>query len=103
MNWTQEGFDISTKPGRALKFFKEATTWDDAKKKCGNLIRPGFLITVDDEDVNAWVMDKKVVTWIGLNDKVLDYDCLSCSIQILLTMFFMNSSFNYKVLLVAVW
>jgi len=69
VNWTQKGFDISTKPGRALKFFKEATTWDDAKKKCGNLIRPGFLITVDDEDVNAWVMDKKVVTWIGLNDK----------------------------------
>jgi len=68
-SWEDEGFDTTTAKGRALKFFKKATTWDDAKKKCGNLIKRGFLITVESEVVNKWLMDQKVETWIGLNDK----------------------------------
>jgi len=67
--WSEDGFDTTTAKGRALKFFHTTTTWDDAKKKCRNLIKPGFLITVENEAVNNWVMDNKVETWIGLNDK----------------------------------
>jgi len=70
-SWEDKGFDTKTAKGRALKFFPTTTTWDDAQKKCRNLIKakPGYLITVESEDVKKWVMDKKVKTWIGLNDK----------------------------------
>jgi len=71
-SWEDEGFDTTTAKGRALKFFHTTTTWDDAKAKCGNLIKPGYLITVNNEAVNNWVMGKSVKTWIGLNDKAAE-------------------------------
>ena len=66
-----DGFDVETAPGRAIKYFKDELTRDEAADYCqNNLPRPGYLLTVDNAEINDWVVDKTKIMWIGLNDKV---------------------------------
>lgn len=69
-SWEDGGYDITTAPGRALKFFSTQKTFDGAEASCEtDLVRRGNLITVTDKAVSDWVIAKTVNTWIGLQDK----------------------------------
>jgi len=69
-NFDVDGFDVETAPGRAIKYFKDKLTRDEAADYCKkNLPRPGYLLTVDNAEINDWVVNKKKKMWIGLNDK----------------------------------
>ena len=61
------GFDLTTAPGRALKYFGTELTFDAAEAACqNNMPLPGHLITVDNVAVSNWVMNKLNKMWIGL-------------------------------------
>ena len=63
-----QGFDVATIPGRAVKYFATKKDWDTAKSVCHAL--GGYLLTVDSSTVTNWVKQISGVFWIGLNDKV---------------------------------
>ena len=62
------GFDVTSIPGRAVKYFSTEKDWDSAKSACHDL--GGYLLTVDSDSVTNWATQKDDVFWIGLNDKV---------------------------------
>merc|ERR1712180_199798 len=64
------GFDVTSIPGRAVKYFSTKKNWDSAKSACHAL--GGYLLTDDSASVNNWVKEKSGVSWIGLNDKAKD-------------------------------
>ena len=63
-----KGFDVTSIPGRAVKYFSTKKNWDTAKSACHDL--GGYLLTVDSDSVTKWVKKTSDVFWIGLNDKV---------------------------------
>jgi len=68
--WKYGDFDVTTAPGRALKYFGEQLNHDDAAEYCATkLPRTGYLITVNNAEVNNWVVEKSDRMWIGLNDE----------------------------------
>jgi len=68
--WKYDDFDVETAPGRAIKYFDIVKTRDEAADYCENdLPLRGNLITVDNAEINDWVVSKTERTWIGLNDK----------------------------------
>ena len=64
---TLSGFDTTSVPGRAVKYFSYHKTWYDAKSYCNNLECGGHLLTVNNGAANRWIMGRSR-TWIGLND-----------------------------------
>ena len=67
--WSVEaGFDITSVPGRAVKYFTTATTWEDAETHCESL--GGYLITANSDKVIDWLAKQDSLTWIGLHDSV---------------------------------
>jgi len=62
-----KGFDVTSIPGRAVKYFSTKKNWDTAKSACHDL--GGYLLTVDSDSVTKWVKKTSDVFWIGLNDK----------------------------------
>jgi len=68
--WKYGDFDVTTAPGRALKYFDQQLNHNDAAEYCATkLPRTGYLITVNNAEVNSWVVGKTDKMWIGLNDK----------------------------------
>jgi len=68
--WKYDDFDVETAPGRAIKYFDIVKTRDEAADYCeNNLPLHGNLITVDNAEINDWVVSKAERMWIGLNDK----------------------------------
>ena len=62
------GFDVTSIPGRAVKYFSTKKDWGSAKSACQDL--GGYLLTVDSDSVTNWATQREDVFWIGLNDKV---------------------------------
>jgi len=61
----KEGFDVTTIHKRAVKYFEEALSWDEAQTSCESLEHPGNLLTVNVKTVAKFIEEVNSDFWIG--------------------------------------